>query len=237
MMDLQRYQFSDEEWAAVAVILGDLDGVEYVDETDDGFELVGFFDPDLLDEFRDNIKPATLDVIRAHIEFRLMKAQVSVWYAGKSRVSAEGEREIAEAAKKLLDLLPPIFGEESKWPGKNLSNTKRFRNDLAEVNRRAQIQADESEAWLRRPASRPPVPHFRIDFWEYLMRLWTVVLRRPATNSPGGDISRFIDAASAPARNILEPSQSKAHQFVKDNRARIWQKADTDESTFRLVKS
>lgn len=224
MSDLSgRFKFTSDEWSQVAANLGNLDGVEYVDLGDDGFELVGFFDAQLLDEVRDCIRPATLDVVKAHIESQLAGARAAVSAASVVRGIGEKEKKIAAAARQLLDLLPDIDPGDHGLP-RSAIRSLRFRAQLREIAESSEGLGDEIATWFRRPAARPPVPEYRVEFWTYLMRLWTDALHRPPTNSPGGAIARFIDAASAPARDILEPSQGKAFEFVKNNRRRVWQK-------------
>ncbi|TCR60959.1 hypothetical protein [Bosea sp. BK604] len=216
-----RFQFTADEWAQVAAILGNLDGVEYVDLGDDGFELVGLFDPDLIEEFRDSIRPATLDVVKTHIESRLAQARAAVSASSVVRAIGEKDKKIAVAARQLLDLLPDIDPADQGLPRPAIRSA-RFRAQLQEIAEVSEAQGDEIAAWFRRPAARPPVPEYRVEFWTYLMKLWTDALHRPPTNSPGGTIARFIDAASAPARDILEPSQGKAFEFVRQHRRSVW---------------
>lgn len=216
-----RFQFTADEWIQVAAILGNLDRAEYVDLGDDGFELVGFFDADLLNEFRDCIRPATLDVVKWHIESHLAQARAAVSAACVVQKIGEKDRKIAAAARQLLGLLPDIDPDDKGLPRPAIRSA-RFRAQLREIADTSEAQGDEIAVWFRRPAARPTVPDYRVEFWTYLMRLWTDALHRPPTNSPGGAIARFIDAASAPARDILEPSQGKAFEFVKHNRRKVW---------------
>lgn len=223
-----RCQFSKEEWSNVAKIIGDLGGVTYVDFRDDTFELVGFLDPNVLEDFKDDIRPATLEVIRAHIENHLAAARGAVKAIEIIRQIGQHEAETARAAQTLLDRLE-FYDTESKGLPPAAARSMKLRAQLRDLAATSQEQSEEVLGWVRKPASRPQVPHYRIEFWSYLMRLWTDVLHRAPTNSPGGPLAQFINAASAPARDILDPAESKAFEFVKQHRKQVWGKALSSE--------
>lgn len=219
------YQFSSEQWSRVAEIIGNLADVEAVDFGVGAIEFVSLLSAGELAQIENDsslIRPATHSDVRAYLETRLLRVRAYPFQEEIVGRVARDQLAIANAAQKLLKLLPEI---DRNAPIGSVLYSEELRAQLHALVASTSETAAEIDGAMRKPKHRPPLPVYKIVYWAQLMQFWTAVLKRPATNSPGGPLVRFIYAASMPANDMLSPTEGSVYEFVKKHRAKVWGEA------------
>lgn len=238
----KRHEFTEAEWEEVCAEAGGFDGIAVVEYGHNAGD-VWFtgYGPAPLDIDRPVPRTATNADVRAYFESRLwfvMDVAGSEDVVEHQRQASERAKAIATQAEQMIALLidhrrarPILTPRDQSDPVCNLTFTDADRRISA-----PQLQIDLMAArdFYSRLADRyeETVSQYRLDtrkacreiYWGELIDFWTRILGRPATSSPTGPLTRFINAATAPMAGHLRPSENTIHRFARE-RLRLVQSA------------